>query len=85
MDMLNADLALSNDVKAKKFRKKADSNKDSEEEQEQAGFHFVAFVPIRGSVWKLDGLDRQPMNLGKLRKMRSCPTYPQQLRLPRKF
>ena len=64
--MLNADLALSNDVKAKKSRKKGNSKIDSEE-QEQAGFHFVAFVPIKCSVWKLDGLDRQPMNLGKLK------------------
>ena len=69
MDMLNADLALSNDVKAKKSRKKANKSL-SDDEQEQNGFHFVAFVPIQGSVWKLDGLDRQPTNLGKF-KIRS--------------
>jgi ubiquitin carboxyl-terminal hydrolase L5 len=65
MDMLNADLALSNDASTKKSRKKADSLKNVEEEQDQAGFHFIAFVPIQGCVWKLDGLERQPMNLGK--------------------
>jgi hypothetical protein len=65
LDMLNADLALSNDARAKKSRKKSDSLKNIEEEQDQAGFHFIAFVPIQGCVWKLDGLERQPMNLGK--------------------
>jgi ubiquitin carboxyl-terminal hydrolase L5 len=63
--MLNADFALSNDASAKKSRKKADSLKNIEEEQDQAGFHFIAFVPIQGCVWKLDGLERQPMNLGR--------------------
>ena len=62
--MLNADLALSHDASAKKSRKKADSLKNIEEDQDQAGFHFIAFVPIQGCVWKLDGLERQPMNLG---------------------
>ena len=65
IDMLNSDLALSNDASAKKSRKKAGSLKNIEEEQDQAGFHFIAFVPIQRCVWKLDGLERQPMNLGK--------------------
>lgn len=80
MDMLNADLALSNDVKAKSSRRKAYHAKESGAEQEQSGFHFVAFVPIQGSVWKLDGLDRQPMNLGEL-KSKTLPVciYTEQL------
>lgn len=57
--MIDTDLALFNDMKSKKSRKK------NEEYEELPGFHFVAFVPIDGSVWKLDGLDRQPMNLGQ--------------------
>lgn len=65
--MLNADLALSNDASAKKSRKKTDSLNNVDVDPEQAGFHFIAFVPIQGSVWKLDGLERQPMNLGILR------------------
>jgi ubiquitin carboxyl-terminal hydrolase L5 len=64
MDMLNADLALSNDVDAKNPKRKRGSRRYLEEEQPQPGFHFVAFVPIRGSVWKLDGLEREPTNLG---------------------
>jgi ubiquitin carboxyl-terminal hydrolase L5 len=62
MDMLNSDLFLSNDVTSKaKLPGKTGKNV----EQEQAGFHFISLVPIDGKLWKLDGLERQPMNLGK--------------------
>lgn len=58
MDMLNADLQLKNDATSRKKSKSKDSDEDS------AGFHFIAFVPVHGKVWKLDGLERQPQNLG---------------------
>ena len=58
--MLNADLQLKNDASARK----AKSNKAAEDES-TAGFHFIAFVPIDGHVWILDGLERQPRNLGR--------------------
>ncbi len=32
---------------------------------DDAAFHFIAFVPIDGEVWKLDGLDRQPERIGE--------------------
>ncbi|KAI6894634.1 hypothetical protein KC334_g12037 [Hortaea werneckii] len=31
---------------------------------EKEGFHFIAYMPIQGHVWKLDGLDRHPQDLG---------------------
>lgn len=69
--MLNADLALSNDFdkwqKSKKNPKK-NINKASKKRKkgdEEAAFHFIAYVPIHRSVWRLDGLQRQPVNLGK--------------------
>lgn len=69
MDVLNADLALVNEMKkverAKKNTKKS-TRKAKEEEEDEAGFHFLAYVPINGVVWKLDGLQRQPDNLGNL-------------------
>lgn len=60
MDILNGDLQLKNDATAKT---QTHRNKSSEEES-AAGFHFIAFVPIDGKVWKLDGLERQPQKLG---------------------
>ena len=61
IDMLNGDLQLKNDAcaKNKSGKKKLEVAEDSD-----AGFHFIAFVPIGDQVWKLDGLERQPQDLG---------------------
>ena len=59
MDILNADLQLKNDATYRKKGKRSVANED------EAGFHFIAFVPIEGTVWKLDGLERQPQRLDK--------------------
>lgn len=64
MDMLNADLSLYNDMVASKAKAAAKSYSKKDDDTSEAGFHFIAFVPIGGSLWKLDGLERQPMNLG---------------------
>ncbi|KAF2459662.1 ubiquitin carboxyl-terminal hydrolase [Lineolata rhizophorae] len=61
MDMMNIDLGMKNNYTDRK-RSRKDDNAD-EDENDQA-FHFIAFVPINGEVWQLDGLDRQPRNLG---------------------
>lgn len=64
MDMLNADLHLKNEAKSKKHR----SKNGHEASDSDASFHFIAFVPVTGKVWKFDGLERQPEALG----MSSC-------------
>jgi ubiquitin carboxyl-terminal hydrolase L5 len=74
MDMLNADLALSNEVekweRAQNARKrkspKKGFSKKRKRDEDEPGFHFIAYVPINGVVWRLDGMQRQPVNLGKL-------------------
>ena len=60
MDMLNSDLHMKNEVIAKKQSKKTRPGGN----QDDAGFHFIAYVPIDDNVWKLDGLERQPQKLG---------------------
>ncbi|KAI4142180.1 MAG: hypothetical protein L6R39_005058 [Caloplaca ligustica] len=60
MDMLNADLQLKNEATSRK-KSKAKTSDD-----EEAGFHFIAFVPVGQKVWKLDGLQRQPEDLGAI-------------------
>lgn len=37
---------------------------DDDYVDEDSAFHFNAYVPVDGDVWKLDGLDRQPEKLG---------------------
>ena len=61
MDILNSDLCLKNEATASS-RSKRQRNQDNVEE---AAFHFIAFVPALGRVWKFDGLERQPQELGK--------------------
>ncbi|KAL8673346.1 MAG: hypothetical protein Q9168_002225 [Polycauliona sp. 1 TL-2023] len=60
MDMLNADLQMKNDASTRKKSKSKESDEDN------AGFHFIAFIPVQQKVWKLDGLERQPQNLGPI-------------------
>ncbi|KAH0543991.1 hypothetical protein FGG08_001758 [Glutinoglossum americanum] len=63
MDMFNIDMALRNDATAKAQRGGYVGENNGE-----AGFHFIALVPIGDHVWKLDGLERQPQRLGKIGK-----------------
>ncbi|PLB51747.1 cysteine proteinase [Aspergillus steynii IBT 23096] len=61
MDILNSDLLLKSEATSKRSR----STRHAQDEAEtDAGFHFIAFVPALGTVWKFDGLERQPQALG---------------------
>ncbi|KAK5172973.1 uncharacterized protein LTR77_003095 [Saxophila tyrrhenica] len=35
---------------------------------EQEGFHFIAYMPIQGHVWRMDGLDSFPQDMGEFDK-----------------
>jgi ubiquitin carboxyl-terminal hydrolase L5 len=61
MDIFNSDLSL----KYEATRKTPKSQKDDDSSSSEAGFHFIAFVPAMGRVWKFDGLERQPQDLGE--------------------
>lgn len=60
--MMNIDLQMQHDSTSKS--KSKTTNKKSK--NADAAFHFIAFMPIAGEVWKLDGLDRQPQKLEKV-------------------
>lgn len=49
--------------RARKPPKKLQSARD-EEEEPASGFHFIAYMPIEDHVWKLDGLDKHPHDMG---------------------
>lgn len=59
MDILNSDLQLKWEASAKK------RSKGQESEDSDSSFHFIAFMPAMGQVWKFDGLERQPQALGQ--------------------
>ncbi|KAE8449929.1 hypothetical protein EG329_007068 [Mollisiaceae sp. DMI_Dod_QoI] len=78
LEALNASLAVQNDfdewVKAKGQYRKSQSSKRKRtsgsktkkaKEDGEPAFHYIAYVPIRGEVWRLDGLLRQPLCLGR--------------------
>jgi ubiquitin carboxyl-terminal hydrolase L5 len=58
-DMLNVDLSL-----ARRFKERRKANESDDEDEGESAFHFIAFVPIDGEVWQMDGMDRQPWNIG---------------------
>ena len=62
MDMLNIDLFLKNEATSRGKSKTGNLR----EVESEAGFHFIAFMPIENKLWKLDGLERQPMCLGRI-------------------
>ena len=45
-------------------RRKTLAEAANDEDYEQGGFHFIAYIPIRGHVWKLDGMDYFPEAIG---------------------
>lgn len=60
MDILSSDLQLQLESKT---RKKFAQGQD--EDNDDSSFHFIAFMPVMGQVWKFDGLERQPQSIGK--------------------
>jgi ubiquitin carboxyl-terminal hydrolase L5 len=43
-----------------------DVNSSAATEEDEAAFHFVAYMPIAGRVWMLDGMDNFPHDLGPI-------------------
>ena len=72
-DKMNVDLRLKQDVAAAEKKKKAaiakrprKKVKEEEFDDGENGFHFVAYVPAGGIVWRMDGMERLPWKLGTL-------------------
>ncbi|GAW17848.1 hypothetical protein ANO14919_073150 [Xylariales sp. No.14919] len=74
-DLLSEDLLLDNQFevttpskdsssKKKIALKKAVGTKKRKLEHRSASYHYIAFVPVDGQVWELDGLERMPLCLG---------------------
>jgi ubiquitin carboxyl-terminal hydrolase L5 len=66
MDMLEDDKHLAYKAQHKKTSgsRKRSSSSSSQDSIEESAHHFIAFLPIDGHVWKLDGMDCQPTKIG---------------------
>ena len=47
-------------------RKDLQTSHESEAEDDEEGFHFCAYMPIGDRVWKLDGMDKFPQDIGPI-------------------
>ncbi|EXJ89785.1 hypothetical protein A1O3_02852 [Capronia epimyces CBS 606.96] len=74
LDKMAVDLRLKQEIAiAEKKRKAAMSKRprkrlrDEEDfDDGENGFHFVAYVPAGGSVWRMDGMEKLPRKVGSL-------------------
>ena len=77
IDILTVDARLKEDAQNAAKKKKAQilqkgkkhkRRKKSKvvEEDEESGFHFIAYVPACGRIWKMDGMERRPQSLGSI-------------------
>ncbi|KAJ4291145.1 hypothetical protein N0V90_010343 [Kalmusia sp. IMI 367209] len=54
--------------RSKEGRRNSTESDDSVEAFEEHAHHYIAFVPVNGDVWKLDGMDTQPTLMGTYNK-----------------
>jgi ubiquitin carboxyl-terminal hydrolase L5 len=68
LDLLNADLALEQDAKKSTNRKAAarTAKRRKTKPSTDAGYHFVAYVPVGDEVYQLDGLEKAPACIGSV-------------------
>ena len=74
IDLTSEDLLLDNKYEAwekwktrKNQRQKSNKRKSSsssKKAQMETAFHYIAYVPVNGKVWELDGLETQPRCIG---------------------
>ncbi|KAK4156814.1 hypothetical protein C8A00DRAFT_40720 [Chaetomidium leptoderma] len=79
LDLLNAALALQNDVDDRKKRARTSTTRQKKKKVKRekvkkdkssgnSAYHFIAFVPVGQQVWQLDGLTSTPVFVGEYEK-----------------
>lgn len=65
VEIQNADAFLEEEMEeAKKKQKKKGGRKSEKIIDGEAAYHFIAYLPVKREIWKMDGLNSQPQNLG---------------------
>ncbi|KAI0844876.1 cysteine proteinase [Daldinia vernicosa] len=70
IDLLSEDLCLDNkyeeSVMVKKRRTQKKSTRTSRKGRVETNYHYIAYVPVNGQVWELDGFEKMPLCLGPI-------------------
>jgi hypothetical protein len=77
IDKLHVDMSLKEDVlkherkmreaeKAPKGRKRKRRKVTDDSDYDENGFHFIAYAPALGSVWKMDGMENLPRKIAEV-------------------
>ncbi|KAI0836162.1 cysteine proteinase [Hypoxylon sp. FL0890] len=69
IDLIAEDLALDNkyeeSMKKRRTQKKS-SRSTRKKASPETNYHYIAYVPVNGQVWELDGFQLKPLNLGPI-------------------
>ncbi|KAF3066371.1 Ubiquitin carboxyl-terminal hydrolase isozyme L5 [Daldinia childiae] len=70
IDLLSEDLCLDNkyeeSVTVKKRRTQKKSTRAARKGLVETNYHYIAYVPVNGQVWELDGFEMKPLCLGPI-------------------
>ncbi|KAI1105422.1 cysteine proteinase [Jackrogersella minutella] len=70
IDLLAEDLALDNkyeeSLKVKKKSRKKSSRSTRKHTNVETNYHYIAYVPVNGQIWELDGFQVKPLCLGNI-------------------
>ena len=67
IEIQNADAILEEEMekaKKKQKKKKKGGRKSKKTIDNEAAYHFIAYLPVKQEIWKMDGLDSRPHNFG---------------------
>jgi len=64
VEIQNTDAFLEEEMEKAKKKQKKGSRKSKKAIDNEAAYHFIAYIPVKQEIWKMDGLNSRPHNLG---------------------
>lgn len=77
IDLISEDLALDNKYEESLTKKKTQKvstrgGVSRKKASADANYHYIAYVPVNGQVWELDGFQAKPLRLGPVPRAEGC-------------